>query len=554
MIKKLYENQEASDLLQSGLNKVANMVKVTLGPAGRFVLIENGVGDPQITKDGVTVCHSVTLEHPVERMAGNAAKMAAEKTAKLCGDGTSTTLVLAQAMLNHLIGMEKLYEGELDRVKIMNTFKGLYEEYLKALEATANPINEDNINENMDIINSICLTSSNNDNVVSDNVFNLFKEVGFNGTILLEEGTEEKTTTQVINGVKFDTGWASRSFSGDKKSVELKDIYILIVNGKVETIDSIKHLLEAVREEDGSLLIVADDFDPVVLNILASAYSKRSMKVICVKSPSWGDFRRKYLDDLAILSDTVVCASDTGYTPKDLELSVLGRAKSLVVTENDFTLLGPINLLKEEKPHYYLARMAQIKEDIEYATKTTEWELNKHRERYAKFMGKVGIVKVGGITDLDRKEVRDRYDDVLRALRCTLETGYVFGGGTNYIRLFNDFKETIKGDEDCMRVFGRVLEAPLKAMCLNAGLDFTHIKESIFNFNNCFYNFKTNQIESHKDREGAYVVDPAGVAITSLKNAFAVATSLFLTKSVIVDTIDHEMKEMHEKMRNEKPQ
>lgn len=558
MIKDIYSGEDATRLIGLGVNNLANTVKLTLGPSGNNVLIENGLGEPQMTKDGVTVAHSINYRNSVERMAGNSLKMAAERTARLSGDGTTTTIALAQAAYNNLCKFvdDSLLGVTVTKSDIRDAFTKAHLIYQKYLLNHKIAINADN----KALLYNICLTSSNNDIELSNKVYDLFLQTGFNGTILLEEGFSEHTTTELIDGVKYDNGWASRSFSNDQKSITLNNAYILVIDYKLETIESIRHILEDIIGKDASLLIVANDFDPVVLNILSTAVLSKGLKICCVKSPLWGEFRRKNLDDIAILTDTLVCATDTGYTPKSLFLEDLGFAERVVVTDSHFILFNPeqLRLGNEEA---LVKRIGQIKEDIEYSNPMNEWEINKHKERLSKFTGKVGVIKVGGITELDRKERRDRYDDVLKALDCSIRTGIVKGGGLTYIWAFYDF---IKGIEyrtykkdilfvRSVELLKNVLLSPLKEMCLNSGINFLSVNTLLLSKKrDNYFDFKHRAIRSFNGEHPIY--DPMGVSESALTNAISVALGLFMTSAVIVDINSHEFKEMHDKLKNESPQ
>ncbi len=538
MIKKIYYGKEAKRILLSGVNKVADATKVTLGPYGRYVIIENSLGIPQLTKDGVTVIGSCNLEDNGERMGANALKLAAEKTALTCGDGTTTTVVLAQKILNYC----------LDKVEKGSNPVELKESLENELNNIVLPeLEKYNISEmSIDMIKKIATTSSNNDNEIVDNVVDSFKLVGKDGFIMLEEGTKSKTEVNVIDGVRYDNGWASGDFTSER-SMSLEDCYILVVNEKIERIDTIKHLIMEAHNKGKSLFIIADGYDPVTLSILTEVVRNKGYKICCSTSPLWGDMRRKNMEDIAALVDVDLCAIKTGIHPTDLTLETLGYCDKVVITDNDFILQNPRG--KANDTSAYQDRIRLIEEDHKHTNPNNEWELNQHLQRLAKMKASIAIISVGGITELDRKEIRDRYDDVLKAVRSSIKGGVVSGGGTTYLKLSNKINGSWK----------EFLREPFKVMCYNAGVDFNKIyKDNKFlqeydfvkSQDNAFYDFKMKAVIPNNDS----IFDPYLVAKEAIINAFSVSMSILMTEVLIVDNQLTDIKIMHEKHKHEKPE
>ena len=525
MIKRIYYGSQAKSILLNGVNKVADATKVTLGPYGRYVIIENSLGIPQLTKDGVTVIGSCNLEDAGERMGANALKMAAEKTALTCGDGTTTTVVLAQKILSYC--MEQIEKGN-NPVELKEALeKELNDVILKELEKYC--ISDMSI----EMIKKIAITSSNNDTDIIKNVVDSFTLVGKDGFIMLEEGVKSTTEVNVIDGVRYDNGWASGDFTSEKNIV-LDDCYVLVVNDKIERIDTIKHLIMEANSKGKSLFIVADSYDPVVLSILTEVVRNKGYKICCSTSPLWGDMRKKNMEDIAALVDVDLCAVKTGIHPSDLTLETLGYCDKVVVTENDFILQNPRG--KANNTEAYADRIRLIEQDYKHTNPNNEWELNQHLQRLAKMKASIAIISVGGITELDRKEVRDRYDDVLKAVRSSIKGGVVYGGGTTYLRLS-------KIASNAWRMF---LTEPFKVMCYNAGIGFDYEKLT----GNSYYDFKRKVIVPENNN----IFDPYLVSREALINGFSVAMSILMTEVLIVDNQLTEIKTMHEKHKHEKPE
>ena len=522
MAKEIKYGVEARKALESGVNQLADTVRVTLGPKGRNVVLDKSFGAPLITNDGVTIAKEIELKDAFENMGAQLVKEVATKTNDVAGDGTTTATVLAQAMINE--GMKNLAAGANPIV----LRKGMKKATEVAVEAIQNM--SKTVKGKADIARVAAISSA--DDEVGQMVADAMEKVSKDGVITIEESKTMKTELDLVEGMQFDRGYVSAYMATDMDKMEanLDDPYILITDKKISNIQEILPLLEQVVQAGAKLLIIAEDIEGEALTTLIVNKLRGTFSVVGVKAPGYGDRRKEMLKDIAILTGGQVISEELGLDLKETTMDMLGRAKSVKVQkENTIIVDGCGN--KDE----ISARIAQIKAQIEETT--SEFDKEKLQERLAKLSGGVAVIRVGAATETEMKEAKLRMEDALSAAKAAVEEGIIAGGGSAYIHATKEVEKVVEamdGDEKTGgRIILKALEAPLFHIAANAGLDgsviINKVRESEVGMGFDAYN------EKYVDMVEAGILDPAKVTRSALQNATSVASTLLTTESVVAN-------------------
>ena len=522
MAKEIKYGSEARTALAAGVDKLANTVKVTLGPKGRNVVLDKQYGAPLITNDGVTIAKEIELEDAFENMGAQLVKEVATKTNDVAGDGTTTATVLAQAMIQ--AGMKNLAAGANPII----LRKGMKKATQAAVDAIAAMSSKVNGKHQMARVAAI----SAGDDEVGNMVADAMEKVSNDGVITIEESKTMKTELDLVEGMQFDRGYISAYMAIDMEKMEavLDDPYILITEKKISNIQEILPLLEQIVQSGKKLLIIAEDIEGEALTTLILNKLRGTFQVVGVKAPGYGDRRKEMLKDIAILTGGEVISEELGLELKDTQISQLGRAKSVKVKKENTVIVDGMGDKKEIEN-----RIAQIKATIEVTT--SEFDKEKLQERLAKLAGGVAVIRVGAATETEMKEAKLRMEDALNATRAAVEEGIVAGGGSAYIHASKEVAklvDTLEGDEKTgASVILKALEAPLHQIAANAGLEgaviINKVRESEVGVGFDAYNEKyVNMVE-----EG--ILDPAKVTRSALQNATSVASTFLTTESCVAN-------------------
>ena len=523
MAKTIKYGADARTSMVEGVNKLADTVRVTLGPKGRNVVLDKSYGAPTITNDGVTIAKEIELEDSYENMGAQLVKEVATKTNDVAGDGTTTATVLAQAMINE--GVKNLAAGANPIV----LRKGMKKATDKAVESIGKMATKVKGKEQIMRVAAV----SSGDDEVGQMIADAMEKVSNDGVITIEESKTMQTELDLVEGMQFDRGYISAYMATDMDKMEatLEDPFILITDKKISNIQDILPLLEQIVKTGSKLLIIAEDVDGEALTTLIVNKLRGTFNVVAVKAPGYGDRRKAMLEDIAILTGGKVISSDLGLELKDTTMDDLGRAKSIKVEKEKTTIVDGLGVKKEIQ-----ARISQIKKQIEDTT--SDFDKEKLQERLAKLAGGVAVIRVGAATETEMKEAKYRMEDALNATRAAVEEGIIFGGGSAYIHAAKEVEKlagTLEGDEKTgANVVLKALEAPLFHIAANAGLDgsviVNKVKESKAGVG---FNAYTEQyVDMVKDG----IIDPAKVTRSALQNATSVASS-FLTTEAAVATI-----------------
>ena len=522
MAKQLKFDVAARESLMKGVDKLANAVKVTLGPKGRNVMIARSFGAPNVTKDGVTVAKEVELEDAYENLGAQMAKEVANKTSDAAGDGTTTATVLAQAITRE--GLKNVAAGA-NPMDIKRGMDAAVDAVIKEIGKMAVKIN------GKEHIAQVATISANNDPEIGDLLANAMEKVGNDGVITIEESKTADTVLDVVEGMQFDRGYLSPYFvtNTDSMEVSLENPYILLYDKKISTMKDLLPMLEHVAKQGKSLLIIAEDVDGEALATLVVNKMRGTLKVAAVKAPGFGDRRKAMLEDIAILTGGMLVSEDTGAKLEDAPVTVLGQAKSITITKDNTTIVEGAGDAASIK-----GRIGQIKKQIE--TTTSDYDREKLQERLAKLAGGVAVIKVGAATEVEMKEKKDRVDDAMHATRAAVEEGIVPGGGVALIRAEKAI-DSLKFDNDDQKtgaaIIRRAIEEPLRQIVQNAGLEGSVVVNKVKEGKDAFgYNAKT---DSYEDLIKAGVIDPAKVTRTALKNASSIASMILTTDCVITE-------------------
>jgi chaperonin GroEL len=522
MAKQLKFDVAARESLMKGVDKLANAVKVTLGPKGRNVMIARSFGAPNVTKDGVTVAKEVELEDAYENLGAQMAKEVANKTSDAAGDGTTTATVLAQAITRE--GLKNVAAGA-NPMDIKRGMDAAVDAVIKEIGKMAVKIN------GKEHIAQVATISANNDPEIGDLLANAMEKVGNDGVITIEESKTADTILDVVEGMQFDRGYLSPYFvtNTDSMEVSLENPYILLYDKKISTMKDLLPMLEHVAKQGKSLLIIAEDVDGEALATLVVNKMRGTLKVAAVKAPGFGDRRKAMLEDIAILTGGMLVSEDTGAKLEDAPVTVLGQAKSITITKDNTTIVEGAGDAASIK-----GRIGQIKKQIEATT--SDYDREKLQERLAKLAGGVAVIKVGAATEVEMKEKKDRVDDAMHATRAAVEEGIVPGGGVALIRAEKaiDALNFDNADQKTgAAIIRRAIEEPLRQIVQNAGLEGSVVVNKVKEGKDAFgYNAKT---DTYEDLIKAGVIDPAKVTRTALKNASSIASMILTTDCVITE-------------------
>ena len=522
MAKEIKYGAEARAALEAGVNKLADTVRVTLGPKGRNVVLDKSYGTPLITNDGVTIAKEIELEDAFENMGAQLVKEVATKTNDVAGDGTTTATVLAQAMINE--GMKNLAAGA-NPIVLRKGMKKASDVAVEEIARMSQPISG---KAQMAKVAAISAA----DESVGEMVADAMEKVSKDGVITIEESKTLKTELDLVEGMQFDRGYVSAYMATDMEKMEavLDNPYILITDKKISNIQEILPLLEQIVQAGAKLLIIAEDIEGEALTTLIVNKLRGTFQVVGVKAPGYGDRRKEMLQDIAILTGGTVISSDLGYELKDTTIDMLGRAKSVKVQKENTVIVDGCGQKADIE-----ARIGQIKGQL--AETTSEFDKEKLQERLAKLAGGVAVIRVGAATETEMKECKLRMEDALNATRAAVEEGIVAGGGTAYIEASKKVAElvaSLEGDEKTgAKIIMKALEAPLFHIASNAGLEgaviINNVREAKDGVGYDAYN------EAYVDMIEAGILDPAKVTRSALQNATSVASTLLTTESVVAN-------------------
>lgn len=523
MAKQFKYGDDARKSLEAGVDALANTVKITLGPKGRNVVLDRPYGSPLITNDGVTIAKDIVLSDPFENMGAQIIREVATKTNDVAGDGTTTASVLAQAIVKE--GLKNVAAGANPMV--------LKRGIMKATEVAVEELKK--ISKEVEDKTAIAQVASisASDEKIGQLISDAMEKVGKDGVITIEEGKAMTTELNVVEGMQFDRGYVSPYLvtNTDKMYAELDNPVILITDKKISNIQEILPLLEQVLKNGLKLLIISDDIEGEALTTIIVNKLKGVFNVVAVKAPGFGDRRKAYLEDIAILTGGTYISSDLGYELKDVTLDMLGRAKSVRVDKDNTTIVGGYGSQEN-----IAARVASIRAQI--AESTSEYDKEKLQERVAKLAGGVAVIGVGAATEVEMKEKKLRIEDALNATRAAVEEGIVAGGGTALLSIIPAVKKAcakLEGDEATgAKIVLRALEAPVRQIAANAGIDGGIVANTIMSAKKANYGYDA-QKEVYCDMVKAGILDPTKVTRSALQNAASVASTLLTTESLVTD-------------------
>lgn len=523
MAKEISFDTSARNKLKSGIDQLANAVKVTLGPKGRNVIIQKSFGAPIITKDGVTVAKEIELNDPVENMGAQMVKEVASRTADNAGDGTTTATVLAQAMVT--AGMKNVTAG----ANPMDLKRGID----KATKAVITHLKGQSevIGDDYDKIRQVGSISANNDDEIGELIATAMKKVKKDGVITVEEAKGTDTYVDVVEGMQFDRGFLSPYFITDSEKMiaEYENPYILIHDKKISSMQDILPILEKTVQSGRPLLIIAEDIESQALGVLVVNRLRGNLKIVGVKAPGFGDRRKAMLEDIAILTGGTVISEEQGFKLDNVELSHLGQAEKITVDKDNTTIINGAGDSEAIK-----ARVASIRQQSENTT--SDYDKEKLQERLAKLAGGVAVLYIGAPSEVEMKEKKDRVDDALHATRAAVEEGIVAGGGVALVRAISalaDLKGINEDETIGINIVRKALESPLKTIAANAGMEGSVIFMDVMKGEGSYgYNARTDQFE---DLKQAGVIDPTKVTRIALENAASIAGMILTTECVIND-------------------
>ena len=523
MAKQIVYGEDARKALQAGVDKLANTVKITLGPKGRNVVLDKKYGAPLITNDGVTIAKEIELEDAFENMGAQLVKEVATKTNDAAGDGTTTATLLAQALVRE--GMKNVAAG----ANPMVVKKGI----AKAVDAAVNAViaNSKSVEGSADIARVATISSGSEE--TGKLIADAMEKVSTDGVITIEESKTAETYSEVVEGMQFDRGYLSPYMATDTDKMEavLDDPLIMITDKKISNIQDVLPLLEQIVQSSQKLLIIAEDIEGEALTTLILNKLRGVFNVVAVKAPGFGDRRKEMLQDIAVLTGGQVITSDVGIELKDATIDMLGRARQVVVKKETTTIVDGAGAKEDIQ-----ARVHQIRAQLE--TTTSEFDKEKLQERLAKLAGGVAVIKVGAATEVEMKEKKLRIEDALAATKAAVEEGIVAGGGTaliNAMPAVKELMETATGDEKTgMSIVYKALEEPVRQIALNAGMEGSVIIDKILSSGKIGYGFDAYK-EEYCDMLSAGIVDPTKVTRSALQNAASVAAMVLTTESLVAD-------------------
>ena len=523
MAKDILYGIDARNALARGVDKLADTVKITLGPKGRNVVLDKKYGSPLITNDGVTIAKEIELEDAAENMGASLVKEVATKTNDAAGDGTTTATLLAQAFVRE--GMKNVTAGANPMV-LRKGIKKAVDAAVASLTAASKPVNG---KEDIARVGTI----SAGDEVIGQLIADAMEKVTADGVITVEESKTAETYSEVVEGMQFDRGYLSPYMvtDADKMEAVIDDALILVTDKKISNIQEILPLLEQLVQSGRKLLIIAEDVEGEALTTLVLNKLRGTFNCVAVKAPGFGDRRKEMLRDIATLTGAEVVSSEIGLELKDADLSVLGQARQIKVSKENTIIVGGTGDAEAIK-----ARVAQIRSAIE--TTTSDFDREKLQERLAKLAGGVAVIKVGAATEAEMKEKKLRIEDALNATKAAVEEGIVAGGGTAYLNVIADVEkvlETVEGDEKTgVKIVLKALEEPVRQIAANAGFDGGVIVNNILSSGKIGYGFDAYN-EVYVDMMAAGIVDPTKVTRSALQNASSIASVILTTESVVAD-------------------
>ncbi len=523
MSKIIKRGDEARKALESGVNQLADTVKVTLGPKGRNVVLDKKFGTPLITNDGVSIAKEIELDDPFENMGAQLVREVSTKTNDVAGDGTTTATLLAQAMVRE--GLKNLAAGANPIVMKKGMSKAV-EAAVSAIRAQSQKVN------GTDDIARVGTVSS-GDAFIGKLIAEAMEKVSSDGVITIEESKTAETYSEVVEGMMFDRGYITPYMVTDTEKMEavIDDAYILITDKKISVISDVLPLLEQLVQAGKKLFIIAEDVEGEALSTLIVNRLRGTLNVVCVKAPGFGDRRKEMLQDIAILTGGQVISEELGLTLKDATVDMLGRARQVKVTKENTIIVdgaGDAQAIKD--------RVAQIRSQI--ANTTSEYDKEKLQERLAKMAGGVAVIKVGAATETEMKEKKLRIEDALNATKAAVEEGIVAGGGTIYVNVIpavTALLNEVEGDEKTgVQIVAKALEEPIRQIAANAGLDGSVILEKVRTSGKNGYGFDAYK-EEYCDMIASGIVDPAKVTRSALENAASVSGMVLTTESLVAD-------------------
>ena len=526
MAKEIKFNSDARELLKSGVDQLANAVKVTLGPKGRNVVIGKKFGAPQITKDGVTVAKEVELEDNFENAGAQLVKSVASKTGDDAGDGTTTATILTQAIVTE--GLKNVTAG----ANPMDLKRGIDKAVAKVVDHIK--ASAEVVGDNYDKIEQVATVSANNDPEIGKLLADAMRKVSKDGVITIEESKTRETSIDVVEGMQFDRGYLSGYFvtDTDKMECDMENPYILIYDKKISNVKDFLPILQPAAESGRPLLVIAEDVDSEALTTLVVNRLRAGLKICAVKAPGFGDRRKAMLEDIAVLTGGVVISEEKGLSLDKATLEMLGTAKKVTISKDNTTIVdgaGEKEAIKD--------RVAQIKNEI--AASTSSYDKEKLQERLAKLSGGVAVLYVGANSEVEMKEKKDRGDDALCATRAAMEEGVVVGGGTTYIRAqeaLKDLKGENADEQTGINIVCRAIEEPLRQIIANAGGEGAVVVNKVREGKGDYgYNARKDVYE---DLRAAGVIDPAKVSRVALENAASIAGMFLTTECLIVDKVE----------------
>ena len=526
MAKQIIYGEEARKALQAGIDKLANTVKITLGPKGRNVVLDKKYGAPLITNDGVTIAKDVELENAFENMGAQLVKEVATKTNDVAGDGTTTATLLAQALVRE--GMKNVAAG----ANPMEVKKGIAAAVEKAVEAVK--ANSKPVTDSKDIARVATISSA--DETIGDIIAEAMEKVTADGVITVEESKTAVTDSDIVEGMQFDRGYISPYMVTDTDKMEavIDDAYVLITDKKISNIQEILPLLEQILQSGKKLVIIAEDVEGEALSTILVNKLRGTFTCVCVKAPGFGDRRKEMLQDIAILTGGEVITSDLGLELKDTQVTQLGRARQIKVSKENTIIVdgaGDKDAIK--------SRVAQIRSLIE--TSTSDFDREKLQERLAKLAGGVAVIRVGAATETEMKEKKLRIEDALAATKAAVEEGIVAGGGVALINAIPAVKTLLDTDnadfKTGVRIVLKALEEPVRQIAANAGLEGSVILNSIIESGKTGYGYDFGN-DGYVDMFEAGILDPTKVTRSALQNASSVAAMVLTTESLVTDKPD----------------
>jgi chaperonin GroEL len=523
MSKEIKFGLDGRTSILAGVNKLADTVKVTLGPKGRNVVLSKLHGTPVITKDGVSVAKQIVLDDQFENLGAQMVREVASKTNDVAGDGTTTATVLAQAIFVEGCKLVAAGHNPMDIKKGID--KGV-EVIVKKIQELSTPT------QDTKEISQVGTISANGDETIGNLLAEAMEKVGKDGVITVENSTNAETTLDIVEGMQFDRGYISPYFCNNTEKMEgiFENAYILLSEQKISVMKELLPVLEMVSREQKSLVIIAEDIDGEALPTLIVNNMRKTISCVAIKAPGFGDRRKEILKDLAVLTGGQVISSDLGLKLENVTLEDLGRAKKVRVTRGHTTIIDG-----QGDPDLLVARQDEIRRQIE--TSSGDYETQKLQERLAKLVGGVAMIKVGALTEAEMKEKKDRVEDALHATRAAVEEGIVPGGGVCFIRAQEALKELVMSPEEQIgvNIISQAIEAPLRQIVQNAGIEPSIVVQKVRDGSGNFgYNARDN---TYGDLIQCGVIDPAKVVRSALQNAASIAGLMLTTEALVVDKV-----------------